>query len=88
MDLDTFLRLWPVIVSLLTFAAAAGAGKYALSVLTGRIDTLASLLTDTNKTLTTMGTTVAVQTAQLGAHTEQDRIQFENLDYRLQGLGR
>lgn len=82
--LDLLLRLWPVVVTLATAAAAVGAGRYALRTITERLDHLGTKLDKTNATLSTMGTTVAVQTAQLNAHTEQDRLRFESLERSLE----
>lgn len=77
--MDTLLKLWPIIISLGTVAGSLGAARYALQVIGSRLDALATELKETNRTLVNVGTSVAVQSATLAAHTEQDRIQFETL---------
>jgi hypothetical protein len=85
MTAETFLAWWPVVVAVATIIAAGGAGRYALKIVVARLDTLAVELKETNKQLTSVSTTVAVQAATLVAHTEQDRIQFQNIHAQLTG---
>lgn len=77
--MDEVLKWWPIIVTVTTLAAGGGAGKYALSIVLRRLDTLDKKFEHMNTELSRLSTSVAVQSATLVAHTEQDRIQFENL---------
>jgi len=84
--MDTVLRFWPLLIALVTLAGTAGAGRYALGVVIRRLDALSAKLDDTNKCVAAMSTTVAVQATQLAAHTEQDRLQFHNIEQRLERI--
>jgi hypothetical protein len=81
--MDELLKWWPVITTAAGLVAGGGAGKYALNVVLKRLDSLDKKFETTNGELNRLSTSVAVQSATLAAHTEQDRIQFHNLDDRL-----
>lgn len=77
--MDDFLKWWPVLITAAGVVAGGGAGKYALSTVLKRLDALDAKFGATNTELSRLSTSVAVQSATLVAHTEQDRIQFQNL---------
>ena len=77
--MEEFLKWWPVIVTTASVVAGGGAGKYALGVVLRRLDALDKKFDSTATELNRLSTSVAVQSATLVAHTEQDRIQFDAL---------
>ena len=84
MTLATIIEAWPIIATFGALLIALGAGRAALNTVTAQINDLSRKVDTATTVVTTIATAVAVQNAQLAAHTEQDRIQFLNIERRLE----